>query len=418
MSFREQGGVALITRSLIELVFSAANMERWNDHPRPAVFTELGKQAHKMIMAWVIARYESEVRGAALDWTALIEGGIFEFLHRVVLTDIKPPVFHKLMQDGEQRQKLNEWVASALSFDLESLSPDFAARFRDYIFEPEEATLERKSLRAAHYLATKWEFDFVYHWSKTKSMFGLEQTNAEISRQVNEHRDLRAIDEILAARDLQDRDMGLWGFLSLVGQLGFQKRWAQTPRIPQTSVLGHLLFVAVMAYFISLEIGACPRRRYNNFFGGLFHDLPEVLTRDIVAPVKKSVTGLDELIKQLEKQSMEERLLPLLPESWRSEIRYFTEDEFAGKIRPPGITEPVILNQDLGSEQNSDELDPLDGRIIEACDKLAAYIEASLSIRLGVAPQALVDGKRNMYTRFNRSVVSGYPVGQLFDYFW
>ena len=92
----------MITRSLIELVFSAASMERWNDHPRPAVFTELGKQAHKMIMAWVIARYESETRGVAVDWTALIEGGIFEFLHRVVLTDIKPPVFHKLMQNEEQ----------------------------------------------------------------------------------------------------------------------------------------------------------------------------------------------------------------------------------------------------------------------------------------------------------------------------
>ena len=109
----------MITRSLIELIFSAASMERWNDHPRPAVFTELGKQAHKMIMAWVIARFESEERGAALDWTALIEGGIFELLHRTVLTDIKPPVFHRLMQDEEQRRKLNEWVAEALSFDLE-----------------------------------------------------------------------------------------------------------------------------------------------------------------------------------------------------------------------------------------------------------------------------------------------------------
>ncbi|MDI9370065.1 MAG: HD domain-containing protein, partial [Synergistota bacterium] len=331
---------------------------------------------------------------------------------------IKPPVFHRLMQDTEQRRKLNEWVVSALSFDLESLSPDFASRFREYIFAADDSSLERKSLRAAHYLATKWEFDFVYHWSKTKSMYGIEHTNAEISRQINEHRDLRAIDEILAARDLADRDKGLWGFLSLVGQLGFQKRWAQTPRIPQTSVLGHLLFVAVMAYFISLEIGACPRRRYNNFFGGLFHDLPEVLTRDIVAPVKKSVTGLDELVKQLEKQSMEERLLPLLPEAWRSEIHYFTEDEFAAKIRPPGASEPVILDGDLCSEHNSDSLDPLDGHILEACDKLAAYIEASLSMRMGVAPQALADAKRNLYSRFHRSVVSGYPVGRLFDYFW
>ena len=408
----------MITRSLIELVFSAASMERWNDHPRPAVFTELGKQAHKMIMAWVIARYESETRAVPVDWTALIEGGIFEFLHRVVLTDIKPPVFHKLMQNAEQRRKLNSWVADALAFDLDRLSPDFAGRFRDFLLAEEDASLERKSLRAAHYLATKWEFDFVYHWSNTKSMFGIEQTRGEISRQINEHRDLRAVDEILAARDLPDRDMGLWGFLSLVRQLGYQKRWAQTPRIPQTSVLGHLLFVAILSYFVSMEIGACPRRRYNNFFGGLLHDLPEVLTRDIISPVKNSVAGLDELIKQLEKQAMEERILPLLPEAWRDEIRYFTEDEFACKIRPHGSTSPVILQHDLSEEQNTDTLDPIDGRVIEACDKLSAYMEASLSIRLGVAPQALADGKRNLYSRFSRSVISGFPMGQLFDYFW
>lgn len=408
----------MITRALIECVFSAASMERWNDHPHPATFTELGKQAHKMIMAWVIARYEGEVRNMEIDWTILIEGGLFEFLHRVVLTDIKPPVFHKLMQDSRQREKLNSWVADKLSFDLDRLSPAFAERFRQYFFHEGDLSVERKSLRAAHYLATKWEFDFIHHWSDTKSMFGIEQTRGEISRQINEHRDLRAVDEMLAARELPDRDMGLWGFLSLVGQLGFQKRWAQTPRIPQTSVLGHLLFVAMLSYFISMEIGACSRRRYNNFFGGLLHDLPEVLTRDIVSPVKNSVEGLDDLIKDYEKQAMEERILPLLPPSWRKEIRYFTENEFRNKILPEGSPTPVLLDLDLSEEQNRDSLNPLDGRIIEACDKLAAYIEASHSIRLGLAPQALADGKRNLYERFGRSVISGFPMGQLFDYFW
>jgi putative hydrolase of HD superfamily len=43
-------------------------MERWNDHPHPATFTELGKQAHKMIMAWVIYRYDSEVRETPQNW--------------------------------------------------------------------------------------------------------------------------------------------------------------------------------------------------------------------------------------------------------------------------------------------------------------------------------------------------------------
>ena len=37
----------MITRPLLEQIFEAASIERWNDHPHPAVFTELGKQAHK-----------------------------------------------------------------------------------------------------------------------------------------------------------------------------------------------------------------------------------------------------------------------------------------------------------------------------------------------------------------------------------
>lgn len=406
----------MITRSLIELVFSASSIERWNDHPHPVTFTEMGKQAHKMVIAWVIARYEGEARKRKMDWTALIEGGIFEFLHRVVLTDIKPPVFHKLMKDSVPRRKLNSWVADKLAPDLERLSPDFAARFRDYFLYEGPLSLERKCLRAAHYLATKWEFDFVLHWSNTGSMVGIERTRDEISSQINEHRDLGAVKEMLGAQGLPDHEMGLWGFVSLVGQLGFQKRWAQTPRIPQTSVLGHLLFVAIMAYFISMELGACPRRKYNNFFAGLFHDLPEVLTRDIVSPVKNSVEGLDDLIREYEMQAMEEQILPLLPEDWQREIRYFTEDEFKNKIRREGA--PLLLEGDIEEEDNKDGADPLDGKVVEACDKLAAYIEASHSIRLGLASQALADGKRNIYGRFGRSVIAGYPMGQLFDYFW
>jgi putative hydrolase of HD superfamily len=78
----------------------------------------------------------------------------------------------------------------------------------------------------------------------------------------------------------------LRNFIDLCGQLRFQLRWSYLHRIPKTSVLGHMLIVAVLSYLFSLEIGACRKRCYNNYFTGLFHDLPEVLTRDIVHPVK------------------------------------------------------------------------------------------------------------------------------------
>ena len=84
----------MIQKELIEKIYVAASMQRWMDHIRPVEFTELDKQAHKMTIAFVIAKYEELIHGKGrLDWIKLIEGGFFEFLQRVVLTDIKPPIF-------------------------------------------------------------------------------------------------------------------------------------------------------------------------------------------------------------------------------------------------------------------------------------------------------------------------------------
>ena len=406
----------MISRSLIEKIFAAASIERWNDHPRPVQFTELAKQAHKMIIAYVIARHEED-RGKSLHWQSLIEGGIFEFLHRVILTDIKPPVFHKLMAHKKERDKLNLWVVERLQNDLEALSPALFNRFSHYLLTDPDSNRERKILRAAHYLATKWEFDYIYEWSRP--LYGIDATKDEINRQIEEHRELGAVQTMLMNRELPDTEKGIYGFIALVGQLRFQKRWAQTPRIPETSVLGHLLIVAILSYFIALEIGACPRRSYNDFFGGLFHDLPEVLTRDIISPVKNSVEGLDDLIKEYERQAMEEKVYPLIPFEWRREIRYFTEDEFLNRIWPADNSSPQILHsEEIEETLNNDEHNPIDGRVIEACDKFSAFVEASLSMRTGITSPALDEAKRKLYARYANKKLYGFPVGMLFDFFW
>ena len=399
----------MITRPLLEHIFAAASIERWNDHPHPAVFTELGKQAHKMVAAWVLGRAEEDA-GRAVDWNALIEGGIFEFLYRVVVTDIRPPVFHKLMQDRATREQMGEWVCKRLEPDLTAFSPEVARRFRAY-HRAEPEGLERSILRAAHYIATKWEFSFILYWSA--DMYGVDQTRREIDEQISRI-DLPAAREILES----PADSRLWGFISLVGQLTFQRRWAQTPRIPQTSVLGHLLFVALVSWMVSHEVGVCPRRLYNNFFGGLFHDIPEVLTRDIISPVKASVEGLDEMIRRYEREAMEERIFPLLPEGWHRELRWYTEEEFTNKTWQEGQIDPVQRHSgDIPRELDRDCYNPMDGHIIEICDKLAAYIEASVSIRTGIRSPALEEGKRRLYDRFRQARIEGLSLGYLFEYF-
>lgn len=402
----------MITPGLVDTLFSAASMTRWNDHARPAQFTELAKQAHKMTISWVIARCEEDA-GRAVDWVSLVEGGLFGFFQRIVLTDIKPPVFHHMM--ANHGAKLNQWVLEKTDADLSPLPGDFFGRFRRYLEEPEFSKREKHILRAAHFLATQWEFRMIY--AQNSGLWGIEDTRKEIESQVEEHLDLSGVREIMMRRDMPEK--GLFAFIDLCGQLRFQIRWAQLPRVPATSVLGHLLVVAALSYFAALEEKASPRRLRNDFFGGLFHDLPEVLTRDIISPVKRSVGGLEDLIKEYEREAMETRLLPLLPEEWRAEIRYLTEDEFSNRARDVASNEIItaLKPEEMNSRCNGDEWDPVDGLIIDACDKLAAMAEAALSIRFGIRPPALEDGRRGIHERYRDVVIGSVDFGVLFDAF-
>ncbi len=398
----------MIKRDLADLVFSAAGMARWNDHARPSQFTELAKQAHKMTIAWVLGVAEQE-KGASVNWNALIEGGLFEFFHRVTLTDIKPAVFHRMMEThGPQ---LNRWALEKTRPCLEPVEGGFYERFETWLLDTTLHGRERRILRAAHFLATRWEFSLIYEMNR--SLWGVEETRKEIETRVEEHLDLAGVRDMLLRQNLAEG--GRYAFVDLCGQLRFQERWAQTPRAPRTSVLGHLLTVAAMAWFVSLESGLGKGPRTSTFFAALFHDLPEVLTRDIVSPVKRSVEGLEDIVKEYEVQAMEERLLPLLPGPEADAIRFFTGCEFDNRARlENGEARFDIPSTEFEAMLKADEGDVVDGRIVEACDKFAAFMEASLSLEYGIRTPALEEGRNSIYERYKDLVVGPFDFGEMF----
>jgi len=395
----------VIRKELLELLYEAASIQRWNDHIRPEHFTELDKQSHKMVYAFVLAKIEEADHSAKINWPELIEGGLFEFLHRIVLTDIKPPVFYKLM--AEKGEQLNRWVLEKLKDRVSDLQVDFFAMMENYFLSAKQASLEKRILKAAHYLATNWEFKIIYRLNE--GLYGLEETRNAIANQIEEHYDLAGVQKLALGKKTSN-------FLDLVGQLRFQQRWAQSPRVPKTSVMGHMLIVAMMSYLCSVELNACPKRIYNNYFAALFHDLPEVLTRDIVSPVKRSVAGLEEIIKDIENRQLEERIFPLLPATWHGELKYFIDDEFKSKIIEDGAVKSVSSDE-INNNYNSNIYSPLDGEIIRGCDQLAAYIETFLSISHGIKSYHLEEGNRQLYSRNANKVIAGINFGQLFSYF-
>lgn len=393
----------MITPSLIERLHESACIQRWNDFVKPVEFSELDKQAHKMIIAYVLGR-SLEDSGGAVDWVALIEGGIFEFLHRIVLTDIKPPVFHRMMR--EKGGELNRWVVGRLGDDLRGVPGGFAERFARYFGDSAFSATEKRLLKAAHYLATQWEFTIIY--KTCPFLYGIETVKQEIEAQLHEHSALPGVAEVAGTGPLHS-------FVSLCGQLRFQRRWAETPRVPNTSVLGHMLLVGVISYLLVLEYKPCPRRARNAFLCGLFHDLPEVLTRDISSPIKAAVEGLDELIKEYEQREMEGKLLPMLPAAWRDEIRYFTENEFENRASSDGQRVSALPFDTFHAEYNDDRFLPVDGELIRVCDHLGAFLEATLSISHGITSRSLRNARDRLLGRYRGHTLGGVPVGTLFE---
>lgn len=373
----------MINPKIIDYIFSSASIQRWNDYPRMVDLVELDKQAHKFIIAYFIAKFENDI-----NFTHLIEAGIFEFLRRVVVTDIRPDVFRKALQ--KKSKEINSWVISKLKPSIETIDNGvFLQKFEEFLNNPEIYKKERFILKAASYLATKWEFSIVYQTSQFLS--DIEDVKKSVDEELEDYYELIAVRKIALNKKLSK-------IVDLSGRLRFQKRWAQTPRIPETSVLGHMLTVAIFSYFFSLEIKACDKRLQNNFFTALFHDLPEALTRDIISPVKYSVDELSEIIAEYEVEKIEDAILPNIPENIRDEFSYILgiydgiKEEFTNKIKIDGKIEIV----DDISKYNIDKYEAIDGLALKQCDKLSAFVEASLSISHGIKSKELISGKKEI----------------------
>ena len=98
-------------------------------------------------------------------------------------------------------------------------------------------------------------------------------------------------------------------------------------------------------------------------------------------------------------------------------MRYFTQDEFENKVKINDKIVKGISFKELNTKYNKNKFYPLDGKLIKACDKLAAFIEADISIKHGTTSKHLEEGRKNIYEDFKTKKISGIDFGRVFDYF-
>ena len=101
-------------------IFEGFSIQRWNDLIRPFDMVEMDKAAEKMVLAYIIGKYE-ENKGNFIDWEWIIHASFFDLLRKIALCDIKAPVQQML-----KREFLDEYMR-LLAKQLEAS----AAGYRD-----------------------------------------------------------------------------------------------------------------------------------------------------------------------------------------------------------------------------------------------------------------------------------------------
>lgn len=395
-------------------IFEGFSIERWNDLVRPFDLVEMDKDAEKMVLAYIIGKYE-ESRGIPIDWEWMIYASLFDLLRKIALCDIKSPVQRLIKKEyPEEFIKLNEWVLEQYRDLIQD--QDIFSKFTLYVgktsgtipfSQGQEQTA--RVFRAAHKYSTMRELEMI---SMVNEETRLEKIKKEVNADLQSLLDLKGLQMLMTKQKPYD-------FLLRIEQLRFQTRWNQTPRVPRTSVLGHCFFTAILTLLFMHEGGTkvCGKRLYNNFFSALFHDLPEAVTRDIISPVKQATHGLPSIVKKIEDKIVAQELVPFMEDFYLDEILYFTSDEFQNRIRKDNKTVHVKF-EELNEKYNSDEFNPVDGALVRLADHYSALLEADASIRYGITSKQLEDGRMNLLKAYPFGTkINGMDAFMLFDAF-
>lgn len=404
----------MISRVFALKLFEAFSIQRWNDKIRPIQLPEMDKQAFKCFLTYFFAKEEEHAKGIELDWRYLVYASFFNLLKNIALSDIKAPVTKKIKKEyPNEWLDLNNWVADQYLPIADD--DDLIKEFRDFITSDDgsDINIGLKIIEAAHKYSTEREIDIIEPVNTSSPLF--RETKKEFRTGLAKYSDLRGV-------QLYSEKTNWFEAMCLIDQLRYQVRWSQTQRIPQTSVLGHSMLVACFMLLFSRELNACKTRTVNNFFAGLFHDLPESVVRDIISPVKRATVDLPDIVRKIEGQVCAEELYPKMPGHTHKEISYLLGtdsngiDEFTNRyVDEEGVTR-VIGDSDGLEKYNEDRFKMIDGALLKVADEMAAFLEAERSISYGVSSTHLQNGMANIRFKYLRDkpVVNNVNIQRFF----
>lgn len=368
----------MLTWNFTKKLFNGFMIQRWTDFIRPCEYVQLEKSATQAILSYLIGKEYEANANKNLDWEYIIDNSIYGLLCKIATSDIKATISKQI-----KKEHLDDFInyimgvycdnnnASKYSVEIN------ATKISDYLGENNKTLIENQICYIAHKFSTYFEFKSIERFNTNSPDIERVRQDLNPTTIINEVSDV-VLQKIALSLSVKTEDIYI--IFAYFEKLRPQIRWSQTCRIPQTTVLGHSMYVAALTYFVIKDLKIeNDENKYlvDSFYCALFHDLPESLTRDIISPVKNSINNFNEMLAAYEYTEVSSKIVARIKKE--ENIKHFLYLLGKTDTTPASFKYEINRGNILGS-------------LIKGMDMLAAFMEAKMSVLLGVNSEEIQKG--------------------------
>lgn len=309
---------------------------RWNNFPRVVDTMQMDNVGSTLHAALFLAYQEEKLTGVQIDTLYLMKKIIFTSLADLILSDINSGTKWYIKKLDEKI--FDELYEKAYGFFLSGEAPEVLKKDFTETLHRDDKILEDKI-----YLAAK-----KYIWYVEAS------TNARVFEEIYEvplgeikeslkvlSQDLGSLKELLRNSDYEK-------YLAHIFRLSYSMRWNQYQRNTPISVMSHKVVVCYISYVIGMIWNETWEENdiQDMLMRAIYHDVPEVITWDIITPTKKAVPWFVELLEKVEETMMDDYLFGYITSEYKEFLIPYIlrpfDDELWKKVKYADIFSALI----------------------------------------------------------------------------
>ena len=307
-----------MTGNILRLMLSRGlSMVRWNNFPRVVDVTQMDNVWATLHTALFLVHLEE----GNFDSLYIIKKIIFSSFSEFVLSDINSGTKNTIQKlDPKIFQAVYEKAYKYfLHYDIpDSLKRDYEAIIFGQKKEREDTIIyaAKKYVGYMEALPNARIFPDMYEIYMTEMNLELEKISKEIQ-------------SLAILRNTPEYQK----YLSHIYRLSFSMRWNQYRRKTPISVMSHTVVISYITYIIAmLEEKTWEDVILEMLMRAIYHDVPEVITGDIISPTKKAVSWFSELLERVEAHMLDEYLFEYIDPEYQTFLKPYLLEPFDGEI--------------------------------------------------------------------------------------